>query len=230
MKQIFKSNDSRLIPYHVARGDALLQDLVNDPNTIRKGLRILEVEYGAGALAYTPDVLHKFEEVLQRRYDTDDGRYNFPLPNYAVYDDPEIATFYGVDSERYHNLIKTQLENFNEITDRLLQHTAAEVALEIPGIALMQNHYRNEAWARYGVAEEAPYSHVDPDVTLFRNPNHDAWNTMARPAATSDKQTTLDLYNAQGMNVYATPFEGWEIDRRDGFYSGLPNEGSATGF
>lgn len=231
-KQIFKSNDSRLIPYHVARGDQLLQDMVFAPETIRRGLKLLEVEFGAGKLAYTPEMLHEFETVLQRRYETDDGAYIFEMPNSSVYDDPEIAAFYGVQSGLNTNFLRTEKESFQSATERLIQATAKEVAENIPGLVQLHDNFNNESWARYGIAEEMPYCHADPDVTLFRNPQREAWNSMARPASTSQKTNTIDLTDAVGFNIYAQPNEGWQIDDRGGFYDKLPPvpEGPAYGF
>lgn len=231
-KQIFKSNDSRLIPYQVSRGDQLLQDQVFAPESIRRGLKMLELDFGAGKLAFTPEMVHEFETVLQRRYETDDGSYVFETPNFSVYEDPEIAAFYGVDSGTYNNFLRTEKESFQEATERLLRATAKEVADNIPGLVQLHENFNNESWARYGVAEEVPYCHADPDVTLFRNPSREAWNSMARPAATSQKTNTIDLTEAVGFNIYAQPNEGWQVDQRGGFYDKLPPVpgGAAYGF
>lgn len=231
-KNLFKSNDSRLIPYHVARGDKLLQDEVFTPESIRRGLQLIEIQYGAGKLAYTPEVLHEFETILQRRYDTDDGPYVFETPNTLVYDDPEIAAFYGVDPAQYNNFLRTERESFKDTTERLIQASAREVAENIPGLVQLHENFNNESWARYGIAEETPYFHSDPDITLFRNPTRDAWNSMARPSSTSQKVNTIDLTGAVGFNIYAEPHEGWQVDMRGGFYDKLPAlpEGSAHGF
>ena len=62
----FPTNDSRLIPYHVARGDKLLQNSAFSQETQRRGLEMLS-KYG-GELAYTPEMVHRFQEVFERRY------------------------------------------------------------------------------------------------------------------------------------------------------------------
>jgi hypothetical protein len=223
----FKSNDSRILPYSVARGDALLQDVFNDPQTIRHAIELLAQR--CGRIAYTPEVTQRLEEILQRRYDTDDGKYTFALPNYALLEDPEQAAFYGATTSTDTELLQTKLESFQSTIDRIVRASVDEILMEIPGIVEVQAQYANEGWARYGVAEEAPFVHTDPDVTLFRNYKREDWSSMSRPIATSDKNNVIDLYAAQGENVFATPHEGWVIDRKQGFFSTL-NSSSASGF
>lgn len=226
MNRYKSSADAHLIPYHVSRGDALLQDEITKPETIRRGLDML-AEKG-GDLAYTPEMLHRFETVLMRRFETHDGGDNFQMPHYGVYDDPEMAAFYGCDTSKIDN-IRSEKETFKEVVDRLLFETVREIESEMAGLSQMMQHYRNEEWARYGVAAEAPYSHVDPDVTLFRNPSH-GWSTMDRPAATSQKSNVIDLYEAQGEHIFATPHEGWEVDKRGMFYDREGGGETAYGF
>lgn len=215
------SPDAALIPYHVARGDELLQNRITDPSTIRRGLDMLS-QYG-GDLAYTPEMLARFQTVFMRRFETNQGRETFDMPNgYAVYEDPEMAAFYGVNTSDTAS-IRDRKETFDEIVDRLLVESVNELESEMAGLAQMMQHYNNEEWARYGVASEAPYSHVDPDVTLFRNPDH-GWSTMAIAAATSEKSNVMDLYEVSPDNVFPTPHPGWEVDRRGHFYNGLDND------
>ena len=214
------SRDAHLIPYHVARGDELLQDRITDPATIRKGLDML-AQYG-GDLAYTPEMLARFQEVFMRRFETNEGREVFDMPNYALYEDPDMAAFYGVNTSDEHS-IQERKETFDEVVDRLLLETVNEIQTEMVGLAEMMQHYNREGWARYGVAAEAPYSHVDPDVTLFRNPDH-GWSTMAIAAATSEKSNVMDLYEVAPDYVFPTPHPGWQVDRRGAFYNNLEND------
>lgn len=226
MNRYKSSADAHLIPYHVARGDKLLQDEVTKPETIRRVLDLLALK--GGELAYTPEMLHRAETVLMRRYETHDGGDNFQMPNYGIYEDPEMAAFYGCDTSEVAN-IRTRKETFEEVIDTIVKDTARELETEMAGLSEMMQHYRNEEWARYGVAAEQPYSHVDPDVTLFRNPSH-GWSTMDRPAATSQKSNVIDLYEAQAEYVFATPHEGWEVDRRGAFYDQQEEANTAYGF
>ena len=226
----FKNNDSRIIPYTVARGEPLLQDLVFAPETIRRGLQILELDYGAGRLAYTPEMIHEFETVLQRMYDVDDGPYAFEMPSSAIYDDPDLAAFYGVTTSADNAFLRPEKESFHETTDRLIRATAKEVADNIPGLAQLHENFYNESWARHGVADENPYNHNDPDTTLFRNSRHESWNTMARPLSTGEKRNIVDTTSTVGFNIYAQPNEGWQIDRSGGFWDSLPPVPPARGF
>lgn len=208
--------DSRLLPYHVARGDALLQDKVFSHETVKRGLDILSSKYGGGKLAYTPEMSERFQTVLQRRYATNDGWDQFQMPNYAPYVDPELASFYGCETSQKENIM-VRKETFDEITERLIEDTAREISDELPGLQQMMDWYYNEEWARYGVAEEVPYAHKDPDSTLFRNPSR-GWSTMDRPAATSDRSNVIDMYDAVPDYTFATPHEGWLVDRRGRYW------------
>ena len=136
-----------------------------------------------------------------------------------MYDDPQIAAFYGVDTTETANL-QTRPETFEEAKDRLVRETARELEDEIPGLAQMMEHYRTEDWARYGIAEEAPYMHPDPDITLFRNPSR-SWCTMDRPVATSQKRNVIDMYEGQPEYVFPRTHPGWEVDRRNGYWNSL---------
>jgi hypothetical protein len=208
--------DSHLIPYHKARGDDLLQDKVFAHETVKKGLDILANDFGAGNLAYTPEMSERFQTVLQRRYATNDGWDQFQMPNYAPYVDEDLAAFYGCDTSMKENIMARK-ETFDEITERLIHDTAREISNELPGLSQMMGHYNNEVWARYGVTDEKPYVHEDPDVTLFRNPDH-GWSTIDRPASTSDRSNVVDMYGAVPDYTFATPHEGWLVDRRGRFW------------
>lgn len=208
--------DSHLIPYHVARGDELLQDKVFSHETIKKGLDILATDHGAGKLAYTPEMSERFQTVLQRRYATNDGWDQFQMPNYAPYVDQSVAAFYGCDTSMKENIMARK-ETFDEVVERLIADTAREISDELPGLAQMMDHYYNEEYARYGVAEEKPYSHIDPDKTLFRNPGG-GWSTIDRAVATSDRSNVIDMYGAVPDYTFATPHEGWLVDRRGRFW------------
>ena len=111
-------SDSHLIVYHKARGDDLLQDKVFALETTKKGLDILATEYGAGELAYTPEISERFQTVLQRRYAVNDGWDQFQMPNYAPYVDDEVAAFYGCDTSMKKNIMARK-ETQDEIVARL---------------------------------------------------------------------------------------------------------------
>jgi hypothetical protein len=157
--------------------------------------------------------------VLQQRYESDIGNDIFIPPNYAVYEDPKIAAFYGVDTSQTDN-IQSRFETFDEQKDRLVKETVREVEVEIPGLAQMMNHYRTEDWARHGIQDEAPYIHADPDITLFRNPGR-GWCSMDRPIATSEKSNVIDMYEGQPEYTFPTPHPGWEVDVRGGYWNSL---------
>lgn len=214
--------ESAGMPYRVTEGDSQLQDFLFRDETIRRGISMLN-EYAGGNLAYTPEMAQRFREVLQRRYETDDGTGSFEVPNYAVYEDPDMAAFYGVDTSQVEN-IQVARESFDSQVERLLRDTARELEVEMAGLAQQMQNFRNEEWARYGVFEEKPYVHADPDVTLFRNPGR-GWCTIDRPAATSDKTNIIDLYDAQPDFTFSIPHEGWTVDRRNGFWD---NQASDT--
>lgn len=210
------------IPYHVVRGDQLLQDLIIAPETVRRGLDILSRQYGGGELAYTPEMVARFETVLQRRFETNDGTDNFEVPNYGVYEDADMAAFYGCDTSETNNL-RMRRETFDEVVERLLHETAREINTEMAGLSQMQDHYIQEEWARYGTFDPKPYVHDDPNVTLFRNPDG-GWCTIDRPAATSEKSNVIDLTQAVPDFTFASPHEGWLVDQRGRFYDELATD------
>ena len=225
----FPTNDSRLIPYHVARGDKLLQNRAFSQETQRRGLEMLS-KYGE-ELAYTPEMVHRFQEVFERRYNNDKGWDNFEMPNgYGVYEEPEMAAFYGANTADTSNILTTK-ETFEETIDRILHDTVREINTEMAPLAQQMDHYYNEAWGRYGIVPEVPYCHKDPDVTLFRNPSH-GWCTINLPAATSDKSNVIDMYEGVPQYTFPTPHPGFEVDRRGAFYDRQePAEnGTAFGF
>jgi hypothetical protein len=178
-----------------------------------------ELSKVAGDLAYTPEMQARIMTVLQQRFNSNIGNDVFVAPNYAVYEDPEIAAFYGVDTSETSNM-QTRMETFDEQKARLIKETARELEVEIPGLAQTMENYRREDWARYGVADEAPYIHVDPDITLFRNPDR-GWCTIDVPIATSEKSNVLDMYEGQPEFTFPTPHPGWTIDQRGGYFNSL---------
>lgn len=222
--------DSRALVYKVARGDELLQDKVFSHETIRRGLDKLANEHGAGQLAYTPEMTEKFETILQRRYASDLGDEIYQMPNYAPYEDPDLAAFYGCNTSDYDN-IPARKETFDETTERLIAASARELAEEIPGLQQVMNMFAKEEWARYGIANEVPYAHVDPDQTLFRNYDNNPWSAMDLPAATADRQNVLDMYSVQPEWTFPVQHDGWLIDRKNGYYDQLdPGNKPAYGF
>lgn len=216
--------DGYSIAYHAARGDELLQDTAFTHESIQRGLDILATKYGAGQLAYTPEVVEQFKEIYGRRYAVNDGPDQFQMPNYAPYVDKDIATFYGLDTstEGHGGRIMQSKETFADTVGRILDESARETLEYLPGLQQMMDHYETETWARHGVADESPFAHENPDVTLFRNPAG-GWSTIDRPAATSDKSNVIDMYNAVPNYTHPTPHPGWTVDRPGAFYDSLPN-------
>lgn len=222
--------DSRTLVYHKARGDELLQDRIFSHETINHGLDMLANHYGAGKIAYTPEMSEKFQTILQRRYASDLGNDHFQMPNYGVYEDPEMAAFYGANTTNYEN-IPNRKETFDETVERLVAASARELAEEVPGLQQVMNMFQKEEWARYGVAEEMPYAHVEPDQTLFRNYDGSPWSAIDIPAATSDKSNVMDLYSVQPEWTFPVQHDGWLVDRKNGYYDKLdPGSMPAYGF
>lgn len=205
------------IAYHVQRSDALVQDHILRPDTIRACLDKLSKP--GGDLAYSPEIVARVGTVLERRFDTDIGADLFSPPNYGVYEDPEIAAFYGVNTSETTN-IQTRKETFEEQRERLIDEVVREVEPELAGLAQMMNHYRAENYPRHGIADEAPYVHADPDLTLLRNPDR-GWCAMDTPVSTSQKRNVVDMYEAVPNYTFPTPHPGWEVDRPKGFWSSL---------
>jgi hypothetical protein len=212
--------------YRVARGDELLQDTLFAPRNIRRGLDMLAAygeTGGYSGLAYTPEMLHRFEEVLERRYNTTDGAYTFAMPHFAPYVDAETARFYGANTAD-ESLVRTRPETFGEATERLLAETANELAPEMLALKQSMGWFEAEKFARYGPYNDVPYVHSDPDTTLLRNPQG-GWCTIDLPASTSQKTNVVDLTQAVPDFTFATPHEGWLVDRPGEFWDGLPADG-----
>jgi hypothetical protein len=178
-----------------------------------------ELSKYCGDLAYTPEVQQRVMEILQRKWESDIGNDVFVMPNYAPYDDKELANFYGIDTSQTNNL-ESRRENYEEQRARLVKETVREYEPELQGLALNMEQYRVEDSFRHGVADEKIYTHVDPDITLFRNYDR-GWSTIDRPVATSDKNNTLNLYESSGEYIHSIPHSGWEVDVRGSMWSNL---------
>lgn len=211
------SRDARSIVLDWQRGDALLQDKVLHPDTIREAMARLAQT--GGALAYTPEFQARISTVLEQRFNSDIGNDVFVAPNYAPYEDPELAAFYGIKTLGDGNM-QTRKETFQEQKERLITETVREVEVELPGMAQMMERYRREGWARHGVADEAPFIHSDPDVTLFRN-EMGGWATVDIPISTSDKSNVIDMFEGEPEFVFPRVHPAWETDAADGYYDSL---------
>jgi hypothetical protein len=212
-----KTRDSREMLYNVMRGDDVLHEKVLHPTTVREILNRLSAF--AGDLAFTPEVIHRAEELLERNYDSDLGNDLFMPPNYAPYDDPKLASFYGILDIQTDN-IQTRKETFDEIRERLISQVVRELEPELPGLTKVMNLFATEAWPRHGVADEAPLFHTDPDITLFRNPGR-GWAAIDNPIATSTKTNVVQMYDSQPEFVFPRTHPAWEVDRHGGFYDQL---------
>jgi hypothetical protein len=217
--------ESALLVYNKARGDENLQDTLFEPESIRQGLDLL-AQYPYGHLAKTPEMVHRFEEVLERRYNSTDGPYIFETPNYAVLENSDMAAFYGV-SPVPSGTIRTRMETIPESRLRLLAETARELAPELVALAQTSFWFERESWARYGPYNDKVYTHTDPDKTLFRNLGSRENTTMDIGISTSDKRDTIDGYQAVPDFTFATPHEGWQVDARSGYWSDLPLSSNA---
>ena len=186
-----RGRDNRSFTQRITRGDDLEQDKILSPETIRMCMDQLAAY--SGDLAYTPEIEEKVMNVLTHRYEEDIGPDVFVPPNYAPYDDENLAAFYGIETSQVQNL-QTRKENYSEQRDRLVKEVVREVEPELKGLWIQMEQFRMEDWARHGVADEDAYTHVNPDVTLFRNYKGSQWSTMDRPIATSEKTNILDLY------------------------------------
>lgn len=212
-----RARDTQGIAYRWAAGDDLLHDKVLSPETIRMCMDAL-AQY-AGDLAYSPEIEHKVQEVLQRRFEDDQGNDIFVPPNFAPYDDPELAAFYGIDTSKVDNL-QTRKENYEEQRTRLVKETVREIEPELKGLAMQMEQFRLESWARHGIADESIFVHTDPNTTLFRNYGK-GWASIDNPIATSDKTNTINMYEAEPDFPFPTPHPGWEVDRRGGVWNSL---------
>lgn len=211
-----------------ARGDILLQDVIFTPEAIQRGLDIMANEYGVGELAYTPEMRERYLEVLERRFGTSDGPDQFQMPNYGVYEDPEMAAYYGANTA-LGNDIQTQVESLEEEVDRLLRESARETAYEAPGLMQQMTWYALESAPRHGVADEAPFAHVDPNITLFRNPSR-GWAAIDNPIATSDKTNIIDMTSVIPDYTFPKQHPAWLVDKDAGLYSSLPSDFGPAGF
>lgn len=209
--------DNGALTYHASRGDDLLQNTVLSPETQRECMDALS-RYG-GELAYTPEVQQMIQEVLTRRYEEDMGNDVFVPPNYGVYDDPEMAAFYGVDTSQISNL-QTRKENFDEQRARIVGETVREIEPELAGLAQQMEHYRVESWARHGVADEEIFVHQNPNETLFRNPGG-GWCPIDTPISTSEKSNVINLYEGQPEFTFPMPHPGWATDVPNNMWSSL---------
>jgi hypothetical protein len=218
--------------YRIARGDELLQDRVFAPDAIRRGLGYLAeygVEGGFAELAYSPEMAHRFEEILQRRYETTDGPEIFEMPNTAPYDDAAVARFYGCDTADT-GMIRSRRETFDEATTRLLRETARELAPEMLALQTNMATFEVESWARYGPYDPIPLVHADPDVTLLRNPGG-GWGSIDLPQATSQKTNVIEYTDGVPHYTFAAAHEGWLVDRENGFWDTLATDDKpARGF
>jgi hypothetical protein len=212
-----RARDTQGIAQRVARGDDLELERILVPETFRMCMDSLS-QY-VGDLAYSPEVEQRVQEVLERRFTVDQGNDLFNPPNYAPYDDPEMAAFYGIDTSQVTNL-KTRKENYTEQRDRLVKETVREVEPEMKGLWMQMEQFRMESWARHGVADEAPFVHTNPDVTLFRNYSK-GWAAIDNAVATSNKTNVIDLHEAEPEFTHPTPHPGWDVDRRGGIWNSL---------
>jgi hypothetical protein len=218
-----RPREADAMSYRVGAGDVLIQDILFRPETIRRGLDIL-AQRGAGELAYTPEMVHKFEEILERRYNDDDGGNTFEMPNYAPYEDPNLAMFYGANTSVRN--FRTAKETLEQTVNRLLLESANEASIELPGLVQQMNWYAVETWPRVGVTEENFFVQPDSDTTIFRNPDH-GWSTIDRPISTADRSNVIQMYAGPGEqavgghvveNLYPTPHPGWLVDTRNPFW------------
>ena len=174
---------------------------------------------GGGDLAYTPEVQHRVMTILQRKFEEDLGGDIFALPNYAPYDDQQMANFYGIDTSKTENL-QSRKETYDEQRARLVQETVAEFEPEMAGLATTMQQYRLEDWARHGVADENIYTHTNPDATLLRN-YKGGWSSLDVPISTSEKSNVVDMYQATPEYTFPRRHPGWEVDRRGGLWNSL---------
>ena len=209
--------DNGSLLYRIARGDDVEQNTMTSPETMIMCMRGLS-KY-SGDLAYSPEIQQRIQEVLERRFEADMGNDIFSPPNYATYDDPELAAFYGANTS-YTGNMQTRKENFEEQRARLVNETVREIEPELSGLVQQMQHYAREDWARHGIADEEIYVHTDPDTTLLRNPGK-GWCSLDNPVSTSSKANVIELYEAVPDFTFPMPHSGWDTDRRDGMWSSL---------
>lgn len=224
--------ESARLVYSAARGDETLQDSLFLPETVRAGLDLLS-QYPYGHLAKTPEMVHRFEEVLERRYNTSDGPYVFEMPHYGILENGEMAEFYGVENSSVPSgSIRGGMETVPEARQRLLAETARELAPELVALAQTSFWFEREAWARWGPYNDKVYVHKNPDETLFRSLNASDSTAMDIGISTSEKRGNLNTYEAVPEYTFAVPHEGWQVDAKSGYWSELPvsSDAKANGF
>ena len=209
--------DNGSLLYRIARGDDVEQNTVLTPETLRMCMQGL-AQY-AGDLAYSPEIQQRIQEVLERRFEADMGNDVFSMPNYAPYDDRELAAFYGVNTSMTANM-QTRKENYEEQRARLVNETVREIEPELMGLVQQMKHYENESWARHGIADEDIFVHANPDESLLRNPGG-GWCALDNPISTSSKNNVIELYDAVSDHVFPEPHPAWDVDRRNGMWSSL---------
>lgn len=210
------------IAYKVFRGDRLISQEIFLPETIQRGLALLDAK-GAGSLAYTPDVAHEFERILERRLQDDDGPYRFEMPHYAPIAEDGVAAFYGVDTDLAVQGLPNRAETIDERIERLLDEAAQETLVIIPGVAAVMENFAREDWARTNPRSDDPIS-IDLKSARMRAPgeNEEAWDTLATPLNVSDKTNTIELYGDEGllpgydptwgMSVFPQVHPAWSVD------------------
>lgn len=212
-----RSLHSRLRALRYARGEDRVEDEILGPATIAQVLRRLSAQ--VGGLADSPEIRARASEVLQSRFDSDEGGDITNMPHYGILEDDDLAAFHGVDVSRVESGQRIH-ETVADRKDRLVSETVAILEVELPGLVQMQNHFENESWARYGAATERPLVHSNADMTLFRNPGG-GWATVDRPIATADKTNTINLYDAQPAFTHPRQHPAWLVDEDGGYFDQL---------
>jgi hypothetical protein len=93
-------------------------------------------------------------------------------------------------------------ETIEETVERLVTSAIVEVADNIGGFERFDKQFEREEWARSKGAwdEEDQYEHKNPDITLFRNPDH-GWHPIDAPIVGNDKGN-----HSISVNFGETPF------------------------
>lgn len=177
--------EATVYPYLVAQGETHPLELLRSPDTLARGLDMLAA-FG-GRLAYTSEMRARFQEVLERRFESQTGPDHFlGLANGFG----EDAAFYGV---RAAAPLPAARESAQAMVDRLLAETVLELEGELFPLSEQMRLYELESWPRHGALNEEPLRHADADASLFRNPDH-GWSAIDRPVSTSDKSNTIGTY------------------------------------
>ncbi len=207
--------------YRTFRGDDLVQNTIFQPATVAAGLARLAAIPGIGELAYSPELSHQFEVILERRFADDVGpKSGYDVVNYGVLEDPETAAFYGVDVSQ-HTAAK-RLETTPEVVERLLQDAVEETATYAAGLAQIEAKFKRGARRRLVRASDDKYEMRDPDEELFDNAGG-GWSAFDGPISTADKTNTIQLYGGANepspggyadQDVYVGGFHpAWLVDR-----------------